>query len=78
MYKPRAGADESGPALEPVHRLTYTRGNPPCGGTSPNSPRAGRQQGSVGSAGYAGGLFVSGDVRVGPTSTRLPTVGAAD
>jgi hypothetical protein len=28
---------------------------PPCGGTSPNSPRAGRQQGQVSSSRYAGG-----------------------
>src|SRR3954451_4080940 len=37
---------------------TYTADNPPCGGISPNSPRAGRQQGSVSSAGCAGGLLL--------------------
>ena len=29
--------------------------DPSCGGTSPNSPRAGRQQGQVSSSRYAGG-----------------------
>ena len=29
--------------------------DPSCGGTSPNSPRAGRQQGQASSSRYAGG-----------------------
>ena len=41
----------------------------PCGDISPNSPRAGRQQGSVSSFGCAGGLFLPG-----PATGPLPGV----
>ena len=47
-------------------------GNPPCGGISPNSPRAGRQQGSSELCGCAGGLLCPGRRRV----SGLPGVGA--
>jgi len=33
--------------------------DPPRGGTSPNSPRAGRQQGQVSSSRYAGGPLMA-------------------
>jgi hypothetical protein len=33
--------------------------DPSCGGTSPNSPRAGRQQGQASSSRYAGGPLMS-------------------
>ena len=52
--------------------------DPPRGGTSPNSPRAGRQQGQVSSSRCAGGpscsdqVVVSGEpTRLGPVSTAL-------
>ena len=48
-----------------VRALARLPANPPCGGISLNSPRAGRQQGQVGSIGCVGGLSVSGVLPVG-------------
>jgi hypothetical protein len=54
-----AGPPSPVPAGHGRTGLAYDWSNPPCGGISLNSPRAGRQQGQAGSVGCAGGLYVS-------------------
>src|SRR6476661_944690 len=64
------GSPAAWPISAPPDPCSRVVADPPCGGTSLDSPRAGRQQGQVSSSRYAGGPFIPGPAS--PGTFRCP------